>query len=325
MSSAHGDERFVAPGTAAPLSAGETVVLRDRRGRRSLVTLRVGGVWHSHSGAVDHDRLIGSAEGTAVTTPKNEEILALRPTREDFILKMRRGAQIVYPKDQAMIVALADIRPGMHVFEAGVGSGGLTLALLDAVGPTGSVISCEIREDHAEIARRNVARFHGGPPTNWQLHVGDAQDVLATTQVQRIVLDLLEPWRLLRASARSLPPGGLLLTYVPSVPQIMRITETLWELGTFTDVSTVETLVRGWDLEGLAVRPAHRMVAHTAFLTRARRVPTRAEGGPQPPRARRVQTAGLRWVDDLDGAIPEEDQGAAHPDEERLDEAQPSS
>jgi tRNA (adenine57-N1/adenine58-N1)-methyltransferase len=220
------------------------------------------------------------------------------------------------------IVALADIRPGMHVFEAGVGSGGLTLALLDAVGPTGSVISCEIREDHAEIARRNVARFHGAPPTNWQLHVGDAQDVLATTQVQRIVLDLLEPWRLLRASARSLPPGGLLLTYVPSVPQIMRITETLWELGTFTDVSTVETLVRGWALEGLAVRPAHRMVAHTAFLTRARRVPTRAEGGPQPPRARRVQTAGLRWVDDLDGAIPEEDQGAAHPDEERLDEAQ---
>jgi tRNA (adenine57-N1/adenine58-N1)-methyltransferase len=279
------------PGDPRPLAAGELVVLRDERGRRSLIELREGGVWHSHSGALEHDRLIGAPEGTTVPTPKGVEIIALRPTREDFVLKMKRGAQVVYPKDQAMIVALADVRPGMRVVEAGAGSGALTLALLDAVGPTGSVLSVERREDHAVDARRNVERFRSGPVENWVLEVGDVADVLMTTDAHRVVLDLPEPWHALDGAAQALSPGGILVTYLPSVPQVMQITESLWAHGSFSDVGTSETLVRGWDVDGLAVRPAHRMVAHTAFLTRARRVPRREEGGPPLPRKRRAASA----------------------------------
>lgn len=279
--------RVVMPGDPAPLGAGELVVLRDERGRRSLVVLEVGASWHSHSGAVEHDRLIGAAEGSVVTTPKGVEVIALRPTREDFVLKMRRGAQVVYPKDQAMIVALADIRPGMHVVEAGAGSGALTLALLDAVGSEGQVLSVERREDHAKDARRNVERFHAGPVPNWRLVEGDVAEVLRGERCHRVVLDLPEPWHAVDAASVALAPGGILLTYLPSVPQVMEVTEALWRHGAFTDVATSETLVRGWDVDGVAVRPAHRMVAHTAFLTRARRVPTRDEGGPKLPRKRR--------------------------------------
>jgi tRNA (adenine57-N1/adenine58-N1)-methyltransferase len=283
--------RFVVPGDPAPLGRGEVVVLRDERGRRSLVTLEVGGMWHSHSGAVAHDLLIGAPEGTTVATPKGVEVIALRATREDFILKMQRGAQVVYPKDQAMIVSLADVRPGLRVVEAGAGSGALSLALLDAVGPTGRVISVERRDDHAVDARRNVERFLGGTPDNWTLEIGDVADVLLRTSAHRVVLDLPEPWRALDGVASALSPGGILITYLPSVPQVMEVTEALWAHGGFTDVSTSETLVRGWDVDGLAVRPAHRMVAHTAFLTRARRVPTREEGGPALPRKRRKAAA----------------------------------
>ncbi len=279
------------PGDPAPFGAGELIVLRDERGRRSLIELRDGATWHSHSGAVEHDRFIGAPEGTSVATPKGVEIIALRPTREDFILKMQRGAQVVYPKDQAMIIGLADIRPGMDVVEAGAGSGALTLALLDAVGPEGSVHSVERRDDHAADARRNVERFRSGPVANWRLDVGDVADVLATTSAHRVVLDLPEPWHALDGAASALSPGGMILTYLPSVPQVMQITEALWGHGSFTDVATSETLVRGWDVDGMAVRPAHRMVAHTAFLTRARRVPPRDEGGPPLPRKRRVAAA----------------------------------
>lgn len=279
--------RMVVPGDPSLLGDGELVVLRDEKGRRSLIVLTAGSTWHSHAGALEHDALIGSPEGTSVATPKGVEIIALRPTREDFVLKMQRGAQVVYPKDQAMIVGLADIRPGMRVVEAGAGSGALSLALLDAVGPTGSVLSVERREDHAVDAQRNVERFHGGPIPNWTLEVGDVAEVLATTTAHRVVLDLPEPWLALDGVVAALPPGGILVTYLPSVPQVMQITEALWAHGGFSDVSTSETLVRGWDVDGLAVRPAHRMVAHTAFLTRARRVPRREEGGPMLPRKRR--------------------------------------
>jgi tRNA (adenine57-N1/adenine58-N1)-methyltransferase len=283
--------RLVVPGDPSPLSAGELVVLRDERGRRSLVVLAEKGTWHSHAGALSHDLLIGTPEGTAVATPKGVEIIALRPTREDFVLKMQRGAQVVYPKDQAMIIALADIRPGMRVVEAGAGSGALTLALIDAVGPEGSVLSVERREDHADDARRNVERFHGGLVPTWRLEIGDVADVLSTTSAHRVVLDLPEPWHAIEGAASALSPGGILLTYLPSVPQVMEVTEALWSHGGFSDVATSETLVRGWDVDGLAVRPAHRMVAHTAFLTRARRVPTRDQGGPALPRKRRRTTA----------------------------------
>ncbi len=294
-----GEGTPVLPGTDAPLGAGELVVLIDRRGRRYLVTLEAGGEWHSHAGLVPHDELIGRAEGAAVRTNRNMEVTVLRPTREDFVLKMKRGAQVVYPKDQAMIVAAGDVRPGCTVVEAGAGSGALTLALLAAVGPQGRVISFEHREDHARIARRNVERFHGGAPENWELETTDVASGLAGRRAHRIVLDLLEPWTVVSAAGDALATGGLLVTYTPTVPQVMRTTETLWADGRFSQVRTTETMVRGWDVDGLAVRPAHRMVAHTAFLTTARRVPPREEGGPPRPRRKADTGPGIVWGDEV--------------------------
>jgi tRNA (adenine57-N1/adenine58-N1)-methyltransferase catalytic subunit len=287
----------VLPGTDAPLAAGELVVLTDRKRRRYLVTLEPGAEWHSHAGVVPHDALIGAREGSAVRTNRNMEVVVLRPTREDFVLKMKRGAQVIYPKDQAMILAAADVRPGCTVVEAGAGSGALTLALLAAVGPNGRVVSFERRDDHAAVARRNVARFHGGEPDTWELRLGDVAEGLVEVHAHRVILDLLEPWQVVPAAAAALAPGGIVLAYTPTVPQVMRFTETLWGDGRFTDVRTTETLVRPWDVDGLAVRPAHRMVAHTAFLTTARRVLARAEGGPPPPRRRAMAaTAGVTWT-----------------------------
>jgi tRNA (adenine57-N1/adenine58-N1)-methyltransferase catalytic subunit len=287
----------VLPGTDAPLGAGELVVLIDRKRRRYLVTLEPGGEWHSHAGLVSHDAIIGVAEGTAVRTNRNMEVLALRPTREDFVLKMKRGAQVVYPKDQAAIVAAADVRPGCTVVEAGAGSGALTLALLAAVGPRGRVISFERRDDHAAIARRNVGRFLGEEPANWELRVADVVEHLAALSAHRLVLDLLEPWTVVPAAADALPPGAIVVAYMPTVPQVMRFDAALWADGRFTDVRTTETLIRPWDVDGLAVRPAHRMVAHTAFLTTARRVPSREQGGPPPPRRKADTGAGVTWHD----------------------------
>jgi tRNA (adenine57-N1/adenine58-N1)-methyltransferase len=287
----------VLPGTDAPFCEGELVVLSDRRGRRYLITLAAGEEWHSHAGLVAHDGLIGEDEGTAVRTNKNMEVVALRPTREDFVLKMKRGAQVVYPKDQAMILAAADVRPGCTVVEAGAGSGALTLALLAAVGTSGRVISFEHRDDHARVAERNVTRFLGAAPDNWSLIGADVVDGLPDHRAHRVVLDLLEPWTVVAGAAAALAPGGIVLGYAPTVPQVMRFTETLWDDGRYTDVRTTETMVRGWDVDGLAVRPKHRMVAHTAFLTTARRVPRREEGGPPPPRRKRdAASAGVEWT-----------------------------
>lgn len=285
------------PGTDAPLAAGELVVLTDRRRRRYLVTLEPGGEWHSHAGMVAHDQLIGAREGTAVRTSRNMEVVVLRPTREDFVLKMKRGAQVVYPKDQAMIVATADIRPGCSVVEAGAGSGALTLALLAAVGPHGRVTSFERRDDHAAVARRNVTRFLGEGPANWDLVVGNVTEHLPALRVHRVVLDLLEPWTVVDATAAALAPGGIVVAYMPTVPQVMRFSDALWSDGRYSDVRTTETLVRPWDVDGLSVRPAHRMVAHTAFLTAARRVLPREEGGPTPPRRQLEREPGGSWTD----------------------------
>ena len=285
----------VLPGTDAPLAAGELVVLIDRRGRRYLVTLEPGNEWHSHAGMLAHDALIGGSEGSAIRTNRNMEITVLRPTREDFIFKMKRGAQVVYPKDQAMIVSSADIRPGATVIEAGAGSGALTLALLSAVGASGQVISFERRDDHAQIARTNVHRFFGEQPPNWELVVGDAVEGIGTRQAHRVILDLLEPWTVVDAAAKALSPGGIVLAYMPTVPQVMRFDQTLWEDGRFSDVRTAETLVRPWDVNALAVRPAHRMVAHTAFLTTARRVLPATQGGPPLPRRKTDTGTRIDW------------------------------
>ena len=284
------------PGTHDDLVEGEVVLLRDRRERRYLITLEAGGQWHSHSGVLEHDDLIGGPEGRALRTTKNMEVVVLRPTRTDFVLKMKRGAQVVYPKDQAMIVGLADVRPGMTVVEAGAGSGALTLALLDAVGPTGRVISYERRDDHLPHAIRNVEDWYGGRPDTWEVHLGDIVEHLPALRPHRVVLDVLEPWTVVPAAAEALAPGGILLAYTPTVPQLMRVHEACEADGRFADVDTTETMQRRWDVDGLAVRPAHRMVAHTAFLTTARRVLPAEDGGP--PRRTRSGGPGIVWVAD---------------------------
>lgn len=296
----------VLPGTDAPLAEGELVVLTDRKHRRYLVTLAAGDEWHSHAGVLRHDDLIGAREGTALRTEKGMEVLVLRPTREEFILKMKRGAQVIYTKDQAMILAAADVRPGCTVVEAGAGSGALTMALLAAVGESGRVISYDIREDHLKIARKNVARFLGGEPANWEPRLGDLADDLADLHAHRVVLDMLEPWQMVTGAAEALAPGGILLAYTPTVTQVMRFTDTLWADGRFADVSTTETLVRSWSVDGLAVRPGHRMVAHTAFLTTARRVLAREEGGPPPPRRKADTGPSIPW-EELDARHAGED------------------
>ncbi len=299
----------VLAGTDAPLADGELVVLTDRKGRRYLVTLEAGAEWHSHAGMVPHDDIIGGTEGIAVRTNRNMEVTVFRPTREEFVLKMKRGAQVVYTKDQAMIVAAADIQPGCTVIEAGAGSGALTMALLAAVGPEGRVISFERREDHLAHARTNVARWLGGEPDNWEVRHGDLAEALPGLRAHRLVLDMLEPWTMVAGAAEALAPGGIVLAYTPTVPQVMRFTDTLWADGRFGLVQTTETLVRGWDVNGLAVRPAHRMVAHTAFLTTARRVVRREEGGPPLPRRKQNVGAAIDWdaLDAQEAAGSDED------------------
>jgi tRNA (adenine57-N1/adenine58-N1)-methyltransferase catalytic subunit len=286
---------FVLPGSPEPFEAGETVLLTDRKKRRYMLPLVAGEQWHSHGGVLEHDAVIGQVEGSVVRTSKAQELLALRPTRDDFVMKMQRGAQVVYSKDQAMILSLADIRPGCTVVEAGAGSGALTLALLDAVGPQGKVISFERRDDHAAIALKNVTRFFGERPPHWTLTVADVSENLREHTPHRVILDMLEPWQVVAAAADALAPGGIILGYTPGVPQVMRFTDALWADGRFAQVATSETLVRGWDVDGLAVRPAHRMVAHTAFLTTARRVLHRDDGGPL-RRRRKLDTGGsIDW------------------------------
>lgn len=260
------------PGAPEPLCAGEPVLLLDRKGRRYLITLQAGAAFHFHAGEVSHDALIGAAEGTRVRSGKGAELTALRPTPVDWTLKAPRGAQVMYPKDQALVVMLADICPGATVVEAGAGSGALSAALLRAVGTEGRVISFEARDEHADVAERNVERRLGGPPANWELRRADVTSELAELDCERVVLDLLEPWAAVPAAVEALRPGGFLAAYTPSVPQVMRLREQLDEDPRWGLAETLESLVRGWHVEGLAVRPDHRMVAHTGFLTVVRRL-----------------------------------------------------
>ncbi len=262
------------PGAPEPLAPGESVLLIDRKQRRYLVKLEVGGAFHYHGGAVAHDDLIGRPEGSRVRSARNTNLLCVRPTGDDWTFKAKRGAQVVYPKDQAMIVGRADIAPGSIVVEAGAGSGALTCALLRAVGEHGRVISFELRDDHADVAEANVAQRFGEVPSNWTLHRADVAEGLVDLSCDRIVLDLLEPDLVLPAAAEALHPGGILCAYTPSVPQMMRLHEGFRADARWAMAETVETLLRGWHVDGLAVRPDHRMVAHTAFLTTARRLPS---------------------------------------------------
>ena len=263
---------------------GDRAQLTDSKGKLHTITLVTGGSWHTHKGWIEHDELIGQPEGIVVKTNQGVSYLALKPLYADYVLSMPRGATIVYPKDAAQIVGLADIYPGARVIEAGVGSGALTIALLRAVGDRGSVRSFEKRPEFGEIATTNISNFFGTKPTNWDLSLGALQECLDETGVDRVVLDMLAPWECIESVAGALRPGGVLICYVATTTQLSRVAEALKASELFTEPIAWESLVRGWHLEGLAVRPEHRMIGHTGFLIQARRM---APGHPAPVRRRR--------------------------------------
>jgi tRNA (adenine57-N1/adenine58-N1)-methyltransferase len=269
-----------------PFQPGDRVQLTDPKGRKHTVLLEPGAQYHTHRGMVAHDDLIGIPEGSVVTSASGTRYLALRPLLPDYVLSMPRGAQVVYPKDAAQILMWGDIFPGARVLEAGAGSGALTCSLLRAVGERGSVISYEVRPDHAEHAARNVERFFGAPPPNWQLRVTDLASHPTEQTVDRVVLDMVSPWEVLPTVTSALVPGGVLTVYVASTTQLSRITEALRESGCYCEPQAWETLLRSWHVVGLAVRPEHRMVAHTAFLLTTRRL---AEGVVAPTPQRRAK------------------------------------
>lgn len=261
---------------SGPFRVGDRVQLTGPKGRLNTVTLEIGGAFHTHRGVLGHDLIIGQPDASVVTSSNGIEYLALRPLLTDFVMSMPRGAAIIYPKDAAQILGQADIFPGATVVEAGVGSGALSLWLLRAIGPEGTLKSFERREEFAEVARGNVAAFLGAQPTNWSVTVGDLQEAMPATvepgSVDRIVLDMLAPWECLEQCATALTPGGVLICYIATVTQLSRVAEAIRATGAFTEPEPSETLVRGWHVEGLAVRPDHRMIGHTGFLMTARRL-----------------------------------------------------
>ena len=261
---------------SGPFRSGDRVQLTGPKGRLNTITLEAGGAFHSHRGVLRHDDVIGQPDGSVIASSDGTEYLALRPLLTDFVMSMPRGAAIIYPKDAAQILAQADIFPGATVVEAGVGSGALSLWLLRAIGPSGRLISFERREEFAAVASANVETFLGESPASWTVRLGDLATDLGNAasagSVDRIVLDMLAPWECLDACATALTPGGVLLCYVATVTQLSRVAEAIRATGAFTDPDPTETLVRGWHVEGLAVRPDHRMVAHTGFLLTARRL-----------------------------------------------------
>ena len=276
---------------SGPFQPGDRVQITDPKGRRHTVVLEPGAQFHTHRGALAHDDLIGLPEGSVVTSAAGTQYLALRPLLADYVLAMPRGAQVIYPKDAAQILMFGDIFPGARVLEAGAGSGALTCSLLQAVGSHGSVTSYEVRPDHAEHAVANVERFFGNAVANWRLRVADLDTHPATEPVDRVVLDMLHPWAALPAVSASLVPGGVLTVYVATTTQLSRSAEAVREAGCYTEPQAWETLQRPWHVVGLAVRPEHRMVGHTAFLLTSRRL---ADGVVPPTPQRRPSRSNRR-------------------------------
>ncbi|NHN54820.1 tRNA (adenine-N1)-methyltransferase [Calidifontibacter sp. DB0510] len=271
-----------------PFREGERVQLTDPKGRMHTITLGAGKQFHTHRGHLKHDDLIGAPDGTTITNTAGTEYLALRPLLSDYVMSMPRGAAVVYPKDAGQIVTMADVFPGATVVEAGVGSGALSMSLLRAVGDQGRLLSFERREDFADIARGNVRAFFGADHPAWTVTIGDLVEQLPQTvepgTVDRVVLDMLAPWECLDVVADALAPGGVLIAYVATATQLSRVAEAARDHGGYTEPQAWESIVRGWHLEGLAVRPQHRMHGHTGFLIATRRL---APGVTPPLRKRR--------------------------------------
>ncbi|WP_156297650.1 tRNA (adenine(58)-N(1))-methyltransferase TrmI [Mycobacterium paragordonae] len=256
-----------------PFTVGERVQLTDAKGRHYTITLTPGAEFHTHRGRIAHDALIGLEQGSVVKSSNGAYFLVLRPLLVDYVMSMPRGPQVIYPKDAAQIIHEGDIFPGARVLEAGAGSGALTLSLLRAVGPQGRVVSYEARADHAEHARRNVSNFYGQAPENWQLIIGDVADSeLPDDSFDRAVLDMLAPWEVLDSVSRLVVAGGVLLIYVATVTQLSKVVEAVRAQQCWTEPRSWETMQRGWNVVGLAVRPQHTMRGHTAFLVATRRL-----------------------------------------------------
>ncbi|MEH3034501.1 MAG: tRNA (adenine-N1)-methyltransferase [Aeromicrobium erythreum] len=257
---------------SGPFVEGEWVRLSDAKGRKHNLQLEAGREFSTKKGQIRHDDIIGHPEGIVITSTLDGQYQVFRPLLSEYVVSMPRGAAVVYPKDAAHIVTMADIFPGARVVEAGAGSGALTAYLLRAVGEHGHVGSYELREEFAETARRNVDQLTGGDHPAWTLTVGDVREVMAEPEVDRLVLDMVDPWTCVPLAAERLVPGGVVCAYVATTTQLSRFVETLREDGGFTEPVAWETMQRQWHLEGLAVRPDHRMVGHTAFLVTARRM-----------------------------------------------------
>jgi len=247
-------------------AAGDRALLIDAKGRRYLFTLRDGGQFHTHAGVTPHELIVGRPEGSTVRSPSGARYLAVRPTLADFVLSMPRGAQVIYPKDLGPLLVLADVFPGARILEAGVGSGALSMTLLRAGA---DVVGYELREDFAAKARANVEAFLG-PGRPYRVELRDVYEGIDESGLDRVMLDLPEPWRVVKHAAAALRPGGILVSYLPGIGQVAQLREAL-DAGAFVLAETIEVLQRSWHVEGQSVRPDHRMVAHTGFLTAARR------------------------------------------------------
>lgn len=266
----------VSPGSPPLLSEGEPVLLLDRQGRRTLATLRAGRTVHTHRGAVRHDDLIGQPDGAVVRTSRGDRVIVTRPRLMDYVLEMPRTTSLVYPKDAAFVLLWADVFPGARVVEAGLGSGALTLALLRVLGPHGSLVCYEIRPDFIARAQANLERFFGYPPT-LLIRERDVYQGILERDLDRVILDLPEPWRVVPSAATALRSGGILCAYTPSIVQVQQTVEALRQSGAFAAIETLEVLYRPWVVRGDVVRPEQQMIGHTGFLTLARRIATPAD------------------------------------------------
>lgn len=255
-----------------PLREGDRVQLTDEKGKMYSFSLLKGGQWHSHKGWINHDQIIGLDEGSIVTSNSGTSYQVLRPLFHDYLLSMPRGATIIYPKDSATIITYADIFPSARVLEAGAGSGGLSIAILRAIGNEGELVSYEERPDFLTIAQQNVRNYFGHVPAQWSLKEGLVQNAPADQKFDRVIFDMLAPWDCLDVAAKVLIPGGVLCCYVATTTQLSRTAEAIKESDLFTEPESFETLLRSWHHEGLAVRPQHSMNAHTGFLLFARRL-----------------------------------------------------
>ena len=293
------------------LQAGERVKLTDTKRHKHTIVLTPGKVFHTTTGGLEHDDLIGQPEGTVVTTVRGMNFLAFRPLLNQVMVSMPREAAVIYPKDAAQIVMWADIFPGARVLEAGVGSGALTLAVLRAIGPNGTLTSYERRPEFAECATQNVDEFFGSHHPGWNVVVGDLVDVLRDDPVDRVVLDMLAPWECIDAVGEVLQPGGVLCCYVTTTTQLGRVMDQLRAHGGFTEPSATETTVREWHAEGLAIRPGHGSSPHTGFLVITRRL---APGVSAPLRRRRpaIGAYGPDYVGPLPKNIPDVQPGAGN-------------